>query len=422
VNIDETTAPDVSYCVDLPAAMNQAKMGFTQATGNISQLGTISNFNANTFGSCPIPVISSSPAIPIGYRVGSSFPTTTFSASGGTPSYSNWVFQGTQPTGTSVASAATFATTPKINASGATQLNTPGRYDFAVSVSDACTSDGGTGCNTIAQTQMYTVNVCPNTLAISTGTLNNNGRVGSSYSQTMTATGGTAPYTWSATGLPDGLTISTGGVISGTPTTMGTYNNIVITVADACGNTVAVSKTFNNMSILSPLPTCTLVPGTSIVPYDGTTNLTWTIVNGPASSGTWSGTPGGTCTNSKLTNTSGGTCTIQTNPGPHTFTANLAGGNSCSTTVNVQDNKFTLTNNTGGTIYPDVRGCSNTIRNGQTYTIDYTDAAVTFWHNSGNGNSCSGTSISIAGSDATAADTNYNGQVQINNSWQLRDN
>jgi hypothetical protein len=420
ITSDEPSTPDVSYCVDLPTAMNLVKMGFTQGTGASAQMGTITNLNANFFGTCPTPNISSSPAIPNGYRVGSSFPTTTFSASGGTTPYSNWVFQGTKPTGTVVANAATFATTPKIT--GGT-LNTTGRYDFAVAVSDACTADGGTSCNTLAQTQMYTVYVC-SVLSITTPSLAN-GYNGSSYSQTMTATGGTAPFTWSATGLPAGLTISASGVISGIPTIMGTYNNIIITVSDACGSTVAVSRTYNNMSILSPLPTCTLVPGTSAVPYNGSTNLTWTIVNGPASSGTWSGAPGGTCTNSKLTTTSGGTCTIanQTNPGPHTFTANLAGSNSCSTTVNVQYNTFTLTNNTGGTIYPNVNGCKNgtndKIGDGQTYTINYTDPSVTFWQNRGNGNSCNGNSISIAGSDATAADTNYGGQVQITNSWQL---
>ena len=31
---------------------------------------------------------------------------------------------------------------------------------------------------------------------------------------TLTASGGTSPYTWSATGLPAGLSISTGGEVS----------------------------------------------------------------------------------------------------------------------------------------------------------------------------------------------------------------
>lgn len=35
---------------------------------------------------------------------------------------------------------------------------------------------------------------------------------------TLAATGGAAPYTWAATGMPDGITVSSAGVVSGTPT------------------------------------------------------------------------------------------------------------------------------------------------------------------------------------------------------------
>jgi hypothetical protein len=45
------------------------------------------------------------------------------------------------------------------------------------------------------------------------------------YSTTFTATGGafTPPYTWSATGLPDGLGVSADGILSGNPTETGTF-------------------------------------------------------------------------------------------------------------------------------------------------------------------------------------------------------
>ena len=45
------------------------------------------------------------------------------------------------------------------------------------------------------------------------------------YSDTLTATGGTTPYTWSVNAgtLPPGLTLSAAGVLSGTPTTTGSY-------------------------------------------------------------------------------------------------------------------------------------------------------------------------------------------------------
>jgi hypothetical protein len=55
--------------------------------------------------------------------------------------------------------------------------------------------------------------------------------VASSYSASFTATGGAAPYNFSATGLPPGLTLSSGGVLSGTPTVAGKYT-IIVTATD----------------------------------------------------------------------------------------------------------------------------------------------------------------------------------------------
>ncbi|MCE6998914.1 S8 family peptidase [Saccharothrix sp. S26] len=52
----------------------------------------------------------------------------------------------------------------------------------------------------------------------------------------LTATGGTAPYRFSATGLPPGLSISSSGLISGTPTTVGTYS-VTATVTDSTSRT-----------------------------------------------------------------------------------------------------------------------------------------------------------------------------------------
>ena len=63
----------------------------------------------------------------------------------------------------------------------------------------------------------------PTALAITTTGLPN-ALVGASYSGRLTATGGTAPYIWSivAGNLPSGLSLSSSGVISGTPTAGGT--------------------------------------------------------------------------------------------------------------------------------------------------------------------------------------------------------
>lgn len=56
------------------------------------------------------------------------------------------------------------------------------------------------------------------------------GTVGGTYSQTLTTTGGTGPYVWSVSGgaLPNNLTLSSGGVLSGTTTTAGTASFTVM--------------------------------------------------------------------------------------------------------------------------------------------------------------------------------------------------
>ena len=70
------------------------------------------------------------------------------------------------------------------------------------------------------------------------------GTVGSAIASfTLSASGGTTPYTWSATGLPPGVTIgSTTGTVSGTPTTAGTYN--VTATATGSGGSGSGSTSF----------------------------------------------------------------------------------------------------------------------------------------------------------------------------------
>jgi len=55
------------------------------------------------------------------------------------------------------------------------------------------------------------------------------------FSYALTAQGGVPPYTWSASGLPTGLTLSADGVISGTPTAPKGSYKVVVTVNDEVG-------------------------------------------------------------------------------------------------------------------------------------------------------------------------------------------
>ncbi len=113
----------------------------------------------------------------------------------------------------------------------------------------------------------------------------------STYPATMTATGGTTPYVWSATGLPDGLSIDAStGVISGTPSKTGTWASIVVTVTDATGLTATrpYSVTINQVPTItgpSTLPTSTkgvAYPSTTIQASDGTPPLRWFASGLPA--------------------------------------------------------------------------------------------------------------------------------------------
>ncbi|WP_406197994.1 M4 family metallopeptidase [Kitasatospora sp. NBC_01560] len=59
----------------------------------------------------------------------------------------------------------------------------------------------------------------------------------------IAASGGTAPLTFTATGLPTGLSISSAGKITGTATTAGTYN-VTVTATDAANKTGTASFTW----------------------------------------------------------------------------------------------------------------------------------------------------------------------------------
>jgi hypothetical protein len=66
---------------------------------------------------------------------------------------------------------------------------------------------------------------------------------GRSYSQSITASGGTSPYTYSESGvLPSGIILNTAGVLSGTPTVTGSFP-ITVTANDSNNFTGARSYT-----------------------------------------------------------------------------------------------------------------------------------------------------------------------------------
>jgi hypothetical protein len=99
--------------------------------------------------------------------------------------------------------------------------------------------------------------ITPTPLSVTTTTLPN-GTVGTAYSQTLAATGGTSPYTWTNTGaLPAGLTLNAStGVISGTPTAAATSPFTAI-VTDAAKGTAQQAL---SILIVAPLTVSATLP------------------------------------------------------------------------------------------------------------------------------------------------------------------
>ena len=166
--------------------------------------------------------------------------TRSLTATAGRPPYT-WAASGLPP-GTSI--------------TGSQITGTPtagGTFSTVLAVTDA-------NSRTATQAVTWTVLAPPPVISV----LLPSGTVGQSYSATLSATGGTTPYTWQVTGLPPGLTRS-GAAISGTPTAGGNFN-ITITVTDAVGGTATVTTgiwiEFAQLTLDVQLP-------------DGTAGQTW---------------------------------------------------------------------------------------------------------------------------------------------------
>lgn len=129
----------------------------------------------------------------------------TFTASGGVSPYT-WSYTGGLPAGLSLNTSTGVLSGTPATAAG---------YSFSIYASDATGFVGS---------KNYTVQVSRPTITVSPTSLTNP-KVGTAYGVSFSATGGTGPYAWQSSGtLPPGLSLTTGGVLSGTPTTSGTYS------------------------------------------------------------------------------------------------------------------------------------------------------------------------------------------------------
>ena len=136
-----------------------------------------------------------------------------------------------------------------------------GTYTFSIMAA------AGSGCS---GSQSYSLTVTCPTVTVSPASLPN-GTVGTAYSQTISATPATGSYTFTVTSgaLPTGLNLNPStGVLSGTPTTNGTYSfNVTATGFGSC----SVVKSYSITIGTGGCPTITLpnITGTGSIgsPY-----------------------------------------------------------------------------------------------------------------------------------------------------------
>jgi type II secretory pathway pseudopilin PulG len=106
----------------------------------------------------------------------------------------------------------------------------------------------------------------------------------------LPVSGGLGPYTWQATGLPDGFTISTAGVVTGTAQN-GTRYVVTATATDSAGGTATVivvcnvTPQTNELRVTSPVVDKTgtvnaALPGTATSTF-GTGTTTWSATGLP---------------------------------------------------------------------------------------------------------------------------------------------
>jgi YVTN family beta-propeller protein len=127
-----------------------------------------------------------------------------------------------------------------------------------------------------------------NTLVVTTTTLPN-GTVGLAYSQPLQATGGSPPYVWtvSSGSLPAGLSLSSTGVISGTPT-KAAASSFTVTVTDTNRNSIAEPLGITIVAtVATQTPTITTQPASQTINPLQTATLTVVATGTPSPTYQW---------------------------------------------------------------------------------------------------------------------------------------
>ncbi|MEN5202969.1 putative Ig domain-containing protein [Stenotrophomonas sp. TWI700] len=171
----------------------------------------------------------------------------TFTGGGGTGSFS-YASTGTLPPGLTLSAAGVLSGTP----------TSPGSYSFDVTATDVNSAGPGAPYSVV---QSYTLQVNAAGIALTPSAVPN-GTAGVAYSQSVAATGGVAPYTFTVTAgaLPAGLSLGSGGALTGTPSSVGTFN-FTVTATDANGQSGSAAY-----SVVIAAPTIVLAPASGPLP------------------------------------------------------------------------------------------------------------------------------------------------------------
>lgn len=300
----------------------------TAGTSNFTVMVTDSASNTGTLAMSIVvkPAVSFTTAttLPIGY-VGSAY-SQTLAATGGSGTGYTWTVSSgsTAPAGLSLSAAGVLSGSP-------TATGTP---SFGVTVTD---SVGNKASATFSMT------ISPG-ISITSATALPYGYQGAVYAPiTLAATGGSgAPYTWtwaaaSGSSLPAGLSLSSAGVISGTPTAGGTFS-IAITAKDGASNTKTVNFSLTVEATLAVTST-TLSSGTINVAY----SHSLTASGGSGTGYTWATTGPSTLATLNLSLSAAGVLSgTPTTTGTATFTAQVTDTQSHTATANLSVSVYNL--------------------------------------------------------------------------------
>ena len=147
----------------------------------------------------------------------------SITASGGIAPYSYTVTAGALPAGL-VLDAGTGAITGTATAGGI--------FDFTVTATDSSTGSGPYSGSLAYELVVYSPSMEVGPAGLPDGV------VDEPYSVTLVTSGGTAPYSYQLTdgALPPGLSLTPGGLLSGTPTATGTFDFVIYSIDSSTGN------------------------------------------------------------------------------------------------------------------------------------------------------------------------------------------